>query len=175
MKVFRTDKGFPGHGRLRPALAGAGLCVFCLLVACRKSPSSRQEPATASAEQRQAAAGASAEKPVEADRGVVVGTIRFVSKVPDPKQVPYKDCVTFVVFRIDQVEQGVFPEKKLLVVFWGMRDRVLQPAARFRPGQRQRLTIRPFAEMTELARVMQADDTEEYDLTPYWVVRYEAL
>ena len=57
-------------------------------------------------------------------------------------------------------------------MFWGMRDGKLQPAARFTAGQRQRLTIQPFAERKDLARVMQADDTNDYTLTPYWVVNY---
>ena len=104
---------------------------------------------------------------------VLVGTVILASAVPDPKRVSYKDCVTFVTYRVDAVESGSVPGKKLLAVCWGMRDRKLQPAALFRPGQRHRLTVRPFADMPELARVMQADDTEEFDLTPCWVVRHE--
>ncbi len=106
---------------------------------------------------------------------MVVGTVALVSAVPDPARVPYKDCVTFVMYRIETVEAGALPGEKLQAVFWGMRDRKLQPAARFERGQRHRLTVRPFAEMTELARVMQADDTEEFELTPYWVMKHETL
>ena len=110
----------------------------------------------------------------DAEAAVLVGTVTLVSTVPDPRRVAYKECLTFITYRIETVEGGSLPDKKLLAVFWGMRDRKLQPAARFRPGQRHRLTVRPFADMPKLARVMQADDTEEFELTPYWVIRHES-
>lgn len=103
---------------------------------------------------------------------VVIGTIVTVSKVPDPATVPYDTCVTFVKYKVNSVVSGSYGEDELLAVFWGMRDGKLEPAARFTTGQSHRLTIEPFSERTELARVMQADDTNEYSLTPYWVVAY---
>lgn len=105
---------------------------------------------------------------------VVVGTIEVVSKIPDPSTLPYDTCVTFIKYRVKQVVSGAYDGESLLAVFWGLRDGKLQPAARFRVGQSHRLTIEPFSEHEELARVMQADDTGEYSLTPYWVVSYTA-
>ena len=134
----------------------AGSLVTALLAGCRDRAPQRAEPTGASA--------------------VLVGTVTLVSAVPDPARVPYKDCVTFITYRIEAGESGSVPSgDKLLAVFWGMRDRKLQPAARFALGQRHRLTVRPFSDLPELARVMQADDTEEYELTPYWVVRHDSL
>ncbi len=111
--------------------------------------------------------------PEEKPKGtVIVGQIEVVSNVPEPSSVPYDTCVTFIKYRVDSVESGNYDGKELLAVFWGMKDGKLKPAARFSVGQRHRLTIQPFAERKELARVMQADDTNEYSLTPYWVVKY---
>jgi hypothetical protein len=103
---------------------------------------------------------------------VVTGTIEVVSNVPDPSEVPYDTCVTFIKYKVTGVVSGSYEGGELLAVFWGMRDGKLQPAARFREGQSHRLTIEPFSEHSDLSRVMQADDTNEYSLTPYWVVSY---
>jgi hypothetical protein len=102
-----------------------------------------------------------------------VARIAVASHVPDPSTVPYKDCVTFVKYEVERVVNGEYGEPELLAVFWGMKDAKLQPAARFAAGQRHRLSIEPFAERSELARVMQADDTNEYSLTPYWVTEWK--
>jgi hypothetical protein len=37
-------------------------------------------------------------------------------------------------------------------------------------GQRQKLTIEPLDKHPDLSRVMQADDTGEYSLSPFFVV-----
>lgn len=105
---------------------------------------------------------------------VVVGTVVVVSNIPDPSQVAYDTCVTFIKYRVESVERGAYAGPELMAVFWGMRGGKLEPAARFTPGQRHRLTIEPFSKHPELARVMQADDTKEYSLKPYWVLAYEA-
>jgi len=77
--------------------------------------------------------------------------------------------VTFIKYRVKSVEGGEYSGDELLAVHWGMKDGKLKPAARFAVGQTQRLTIEPFADRAELARVMQADDTNDYSSTPYWV------
>jgi hypothetical protein len=110
--------------------------------------------------------------PAKPEPTVVVGKIIVASSVPDPSTVPYKDCVTFVKYHVESVESGHYDGEELLAVLWGMRDGKLQPAARFAVGDRHRLTIELFAEREDLARVMQADDTNEYSLPPYWVIRY---
>ena len=109
--------------------------------------------------------------PAEPQGTVVVATITTVSNVPDPSEVPYDTCVTFIRYHVKNVEAGEYAGDELLAVHWGMKDGKLKPAARFTVGQTQRLTIEPFAERAELARVMQADDTNEYSLTPYWATK----
>jgi hypothetical protein len=102
---------------------------------------------------------------------VVVGRITVASHVPDPSEVPYTECLTFIKYTVEEVQSGEYPESELLAVYWGMRDSKLQPAAKFAPGQRHALTIEPLSAHPELSRVMQADDTNEYALTPQWVVK----
>jgi len=122
-----------------------------------------------------------AEKPAPAptapaaDEGtVVIGRISVASHVPEPSEVPYTDCLTMVKYTVESVEGGSYGEKELLAAFWGMRGAKLQPAAKFQVGQRHRLVIEPLANHPDLSRAMQADDTNEYSLTPQWVVRYSA-
>ncbi len=115
---------------------------------------------------------APAKPTVDAAATEVIGTIEVVSDVPDPSSVPYDTCVTFIKYKVSRVLGGSYDGGELLAVFWGMKDGKLQPAARFTVGQSHRLTVAPFSEQEDLARVMQADDTNEYSLTPYWVVSY---
>jgi hypothetical protein len=106
---------------------------------------------------------------------VVVGTVTVVSYVPQPNEAPYDTCVTFIKYHVDKVESGEYAGQELLAVLWGLKDRTLMPAARFTPGQRHRLILEPFSKHPELARVMQADDTGEYKLQPYWVVTFKPM
>jgi len=115
-----------------------------------------------------------AEQPAPAaDEGtVVIGKISVVSHVPQPSEVPYTDCLTMIKYTVESVEGGSYGEDELLAAFWGMQDAKLQPAAKFKVGQRHRLVIEPLADHPDLSRAMQADDTSEYSLTPQWVVSY---
>ncbi|MGD9497499.1 MAG: hypothetical protein AB7Y46_14455 [Armatimonadota bacterium] len=105
----------------------------------------------------------------------MIGRITVVSHVPQPSEVPYTECLTLIKYAVERVESGEYGEKELLAAFWGMRNAKLQPAAKFQVGQRHRLVIEPLADHPELQRVMQADDTGEYTLTPYWVIEYAAM
>jgi hypothetical protein len=132
----------------------------------------KPQPEQPRAQQPSASVAGTEPQPDKPQGIVVIGQIEVVSNVPDPSEVPYDTCVTFIKYRVDSCETGHYDAKELLAVFWGMRDGKLKPAARFSVGQRHRLTIEPFSERSELARVMQADDTNEYSLTPYWVTEY---
>ncbi|MGI5817121.1 MAG: hypothetical protein ACOX9R_03370 [Armatimonadota bacterium] len=110
-----------------------------------------------------------------ADRGtVVIGRVSIVSNVPEPSSVPYADCLTMIKYTVESVESGSYTGGELLAAYWGMRDAQLQPPAKFRVGQRHRLVIEPLADHPDLSRAMQADDTNEYTLSPQWVLEYSA-
>lgn len=135
--------------------------------AATSSPASTSEPAP------QPAPSAPADT---APKGtVVIGRITVVSHVPQPSEVPYTDCLTMIKYSVEDVVSGSYGEKELLAAFWGMKAAKLQPAAKFQVGQRHRLTIEPLSDHPDLARAMQADDTNEYSLAPQWVVAYENL
>ena len=114
-------------------------------------------------------------KPEKKPEGtVVIGTITIASNVPDPSTVPYKDCVTYIKYKVESVESGDYGGAELLAVLWGMKDGKLKPAAGFSAGQKHRLTIDPFSNYPELGRLQMADDTNEFSLTPYWVKSYSS-
>lgn len=102
---------------------------------------------------------------------MVLGEVLLASHVPEPGTVPYTECLTFIKYKVLAVEKGDYPHSELLAVHWGMKENRLTPAARYKAGQTYRLHLEPFDRHPELSRVMQADDTNEYELTPYWVIQ----
>jgi len=113
-------------------------------------------------------------EPKKDESAVVIGTVTVVSRVPDPSSVPYKDCVTYIKYKVESVESGEYDGAELVAVHWGMKEKKLQPAASFSPGQKHRLTIDPFSNHPKLARLQTADDTDDYTNTPYWVESYSS-
>jgi len=101
---------------------------------------------------------------------IITGEVMIASIVPDPNQVAYTECVTFIKYSVISVDQGTYPDQELLAVFWGMKDSKLMPAAKFQPGDEHRLSLEPFDEHRELSHIMQADDTEDYEHRPFWVI-----
>lgn len=99
---------------------------------------------------------------------VVVAEVVTPSRIPEPASVPYKDVLTFIKYRVASVERGSYGEKEILVAHWGMKDGKHAPAARYKEGDRVTLTLEPLDQHPELSQVMQADDTNAFELTPYW-------
>jgi len=106
----------------------------------------------------------------DAPKLVVTGEITKTSLVPDPSIVAYSECVTYIKYRVISVEQGEYEDTELLAVFWGMRDSKLMPAARFKIGEKHRLSLDLFEDHEDLSHIMQADDTDDYEHAPYWVL-----
>jgi len=73
------------------------------------------------------------------------------------------------------MEQGEYEDDELLAVFWGMKDSKLMPAAQFKIGEKHRLSLDLFADHEELSHIMQADDTDDYEHTPFWVLDMSPL
>jgi hypothetical protein len=133
--------------------------------------------ATGSARSDQPAAGpASGTKaPSGAANGrdlVIEGTIEVASHVPNPGEQPYTECLTYLKYKVDKVVSGSYGDQELLAVFWGMRDNKLEPAAKFKKGQRQTLHLTPLQGQKDLARVMAADETDETSLPAYFVTEW---
>lgn len=115
------------------------------------------------------------EKKLEEQKLTITAEVIKVSMVPDPSQVAYTECLTYIKYRVITVEYGEYKNQELLAVFWGMKDSKLMPAARFKVGEKQRLVLEPFDNHEELSHIMQADDTNDYESTPFWVLKMSYL
>ena len=88
--------------------------------------------------------------PKSGEEVVVNGTVEAISAVPRPGTVPYKDHV-LAVHLTDVAIEGRAASEGLesLVYLESMRDNVLTPAARFRPGDRVTLRLRSWADVSD--------------------------
>ncbi len=135
-------------------------------------PESAPKPKTEPASKTELAAKPAVKKPIEAKsssaglkvRAEVIAT----SKVPDPKNVPYKDALVFTKYKVLEIKNGEYKEKEILVAQWAMKNKKLQPAARQKVGDVQILNLQPLSKRGDLESVMRNDDTGEYDLEPYF-------
>jgi alginate O-acetyltransferase complex protein AlgJ len=101
---------------------------------------------------------------------IVTGEVILVSNVPDPSQVAYSDCLTYIKYRVISVENGEYKDSEIIAVFWGMQKSKLMPAAKFQIGEKHRLKLDPLSNHQELSHFMQADDTNDYERIPYWAI-----
>lgn len=115
------------------------------------------------------------EKEVKVENLVVTGEVILVSNVPEPSQVAYSDCLTYIKYRVISVENGEYKDNEIIAVFWGMQKSKLMPAAKFQIGEKHKLTLDTLDKHQELSHFMQADDTNDYERTPYWVIDMSAL
>ena len=81
---------------------------------------------------------------------VMKGTVESISHVPRPGSVPYADHI-LALHLTDLAPEGSDRSDDLeaLVYVESMRDNVLTPAARFRPGDRVTLRLRPWTEVAD--------------------------
>lgn len=78
------------------------------------------------------------------------GTVEAISTVPRPGSVPYKDHVlAFHLTDLTIEGRGETAGLEAVVYAESMRDNVLTAAARFRPGDRVTLRLRPWADVSD--------------------------
>jgi alginate O-acetyltransferase complex protein AlgJ len=107
---------------------------------------------------------------------VLEGTIVAASRVRQPLTVPYKDCLTYLRLRVDRVVEGRYEDDHIIAVFWGMKDNVRLPAADYSTGKRLRLYVLPMRKApVNLRTVRSADDLDDYEHSPYYVLEERAL
>jgi hypothetical protein len=106
----------------------------------------------------------------------VIATIVQTSKVPVPGSAPYKDCLTFIKVKVQTVESGNYAKPEMLVAFLAMENDKLLPPASYAVGDRLRLMLIPLAEAeTRIRSLQRADDTDDFTLRPYYVIRENRL
>ncbi len=148
--------------RVRIAAVLAAIVIAAMNVSgCRKP----EAPAPRSTSQVPAAA-----------RAVLTAEVLKNSKLPDPSRAPYPDCLTVLKVRAGAIESGGPLPDEFLVAAWGFRDRVLQAPAGFAVGDRLRLELKPFRDVSpEIERIQQVDDVREFQLPLYWAVSAEKI
>jgi alginate O-acetyltransferase complex protein AlgJ len=106
----------------------------------------------------------------------VSGTVETISPVPRPGTVPYKDHIE-AVHLIDIVgadsagERAAESHDQAVVYLWSMRDNEWTPAARLRPGDRIKLRLRPWPDVSaqyEKFNRTELDDSALQLEEPVW-------
>jgi hypothetical protein len=89
--------------------------------------------------------------PKSGEQALVTGTVESVSTVPRPGTVPYQDHI-IALHLTDLTLEGRSSANEAwesLVYLESMHDNVLTAAARFRPGDRITLRLRPWADVSD--------------------------
>jgi alginate O-acetyltransferase complex protein AlgJ len=104
----------------------------------------------------------------------VSGTVESISPVPRPGTVPYKDHIE-ALHLIDIVgansSDAAAPHAQAVVYLWSMRDNVWTSAARLRPGDRVKLRLQPWADVSaqyEKFNRTELDDSALQLEEPVW-------
>ena len=89
-------------------------------------------------------------------------------KIPDPNQTTYKDLLYGADYEIIETISGQRPEegKKIAVVNWAFKNRVLLPSANYEIGSVRNLQLMPFEEMKDLQTLEQMYEGDNFDL--FW-------
>ena len=89
-------------------------------------------------------------------------------KIPDPNKTTYKDLLYGADYEIIETISGKVPEegKKIAVVNWAFKNRVLLPSANYEIGSVRNLQLMPFEEMKDLQTLEQMYEGDNFDL--FW-------
>ena len=101
---------------------------------------------------------------------VVEGTVAALAEVPDPRQAPYADYIVGLHL-VDVTSDETLEGDQALVFIWAMRGRQLTAGAGYRVGQRLRLELRPWADVTREIESVARGELYENNLllqTPCW-------
>jgi hypothetical protein len=111
----------------------------------------------------------------------VSGTVETISPVPRPGTVPYKDHIE-ALHLVDVVAADARGEaashSQAVVYLWSMRDNVWTSAARLRPGDRVKLRLRPWPDVSaqyEKFNRTELDDSALQLEEPVWGEDVEVL
>jgi SGNH hydrolase-like domain, acetyltransferase AlgX len=111
----------------------------------------------------------------------VSGTVETISPVPRPGTVPYKDHIE-AVHLVDVVPEDsrgeAAPHSQAVVYLWSMRDNAWTSAARLRPGERVKVRLRPWSDVSaqyEKFNRTELDDSALQLEEPVWGEDLEML
>jgi hypothetical protein len=101
---------------------------------------------------------------------VVEGTVAVLAEVPNPRTAPYADFIVGMHL-VDLVSDHDLGGDQALVFTWAMRNRKLVAGAHYRVGQRIRLELRPWADVTGRLGTINRGEIFDDNLfleTPCW-------
>jgi alginate O-acetyltransferase complex protein AlgJ len=108
--------------------------------------------------------------PAKGNAIVVEGTVAALAEVPNPRTAPYADFIVGMHL-VDLESDDVLDGDQAMVFTWAMRNRRLTAGPRYRVGQRLRLELRPWADVTREFGVVTRGELFENDLflqAPCW-------
>jgi alginate O-acetyltransferase complex protein AlgJ len=116
----------------------------------------------------------------------VTGTVESISPVPRPGTVPYKDHIAELhlidIVPADSQAAGAFrdagPHPQSVVYLWSMRENEWTSAPRLRPGDRVKLRLRPWSDVSaqyEKFNRTELDDPALQLEEPVWGEEVEVL
>jgi alginate O-acetyltransferase complex protein AlgJ len=101
---------------------------------------------------------------------VVEGTVASLADVPNPRTAPYADFIVGMHL-VDLASDHALDGDQALVFTWAMRNRRLTAGAHYQIGQRLRLELRPWADVTRELGTVTRGELFENDLfleIPCW-------
>jgi len=113
--------------------------------------------------------------PAQGTAIVVEGTVAALADVPNPRTAPYADFIVGMHL-VDLTSDRPLDGDQALVFTWAMRKRRLTAGARYQVGQRLRLELRPWADVTREFGSITRGELFENDLflqTPCWGTEVE--
>lgn len=90
---------------------------------------------------------------------------------PDPNATPYANAVINLKFQVLAVLEGTYPGEEILASFQIMKDHTLTEARHLQIGKTYQLQLKQDAPAHTTTWTL-IDDTETYDLQPWWVQTY---
>ena len=101
---------------------------------------------------------------------IVEGTVAALAELPNPRTAPYAHFIVGMHL-VDLASDQALDGDQALVFTWAMRDRQFVTGARYRVGQRLRLELRPWADVTPKLGSIPRGELFENNLflqTPCW-------
>ena len=103
-------------------------------------------------------------------RIILTAELAAISKLPSPFSIrPYRECLILAHYRVLSVIDGRFAAPDIFVVHWGMKDLKPTPESAFKPGQRVRLTCKPFSADARLSRYPLANTIPDSLDRDWWL------
>ncbi len=114
---------------------------------------------------------ARADRPATAEPVVVSARVIKTSRVPTPGSAPYKDCLTYLMLKIERVESGTYHDQEMVAAFVAMKnDEWLAPAT-YAVGDELHVTLIPMRQAERQIQTLQkADNLDDYTHEVYFVI-----